>query len=101
MHPAAVEHRGTLCESLAYNVHYLLNGKFPDITSSVLNTRRKSEMAPTNETRKKTLRSGAQRSLMSAPSGPVISGVNEVGMLSVTGYSRARPRGTELRARFA
>lgn len=29
---------------------------------------------------------------MAAPSGPVISGVNEAGMLSVTGYSCARPR---------
>lgn len=34
----------------------------------------------------------ALRSLMAAPSGPVISGVNEAGMLSVTGYSCARPR---------
>lgn len=38
---------------------------------------------------------------MLVPTGPVISGVNEVGMLSVTGYNRARPRGTKLRARFA
>lgn len=37
---------------------------------------------------------------MPAPGGPVISWVNEVGMLSVTGYRRARPRGTELRTRF-
>lgn len=34
----------------------------------------------------------ALRSLMPAPSGPVISGVNEAGMLSVTGYSCARLR---------
>lgn len=34
----------------------------------------------------------ALRSLMAAPSGPVISAVNEAGMLSVTGYSCARPR---------
>ncbi len=44
----------------------------------------------------KTLRPAAQRSLMLVPSGPVISGVNGAGMLSVTGYSRARPRGTKL-----
>lgn len=45
---------------------------------------------------KNPLHSAARSSLVSVPSRPVISGVNEVGMLSVTGYSRARPRGTEL-----
>lgn len=48
------------------------------------------------ERKKPPLHSAARSSLVSVPSRPVISGVNEVGMLSVTGYSRARPRGTEL-----
>lgn len=68
---------------------------FSTMTSSFL----KDKMYETRK--KKYLHSEAQRGLVSALNGAVISGVNGVGMLLVTGYNCARPRGNNMRARFA
>lgn len=73
-----------LCALQRFSVLALQVGKFSKLTN-------RGQVCLENAKEPKVFIS-ALRSLMPAPSGPVISGVNEAGMLSVTGYSCARPR---------